>query len=421
MAKVLDLIYRVKDTASLPIRKIKAEQDDFTKSLKATREVYTASVAAITGVVVATGALIKNYQEYTITVGDTAKALGTTTQEASALLEMTGDLGIQIGDLEMAFRKMAQKGVDPSIEGLIQVRAILDQARDPAERLALAQEYLGRSGSSLLPMYDQLTNQQLRGFIDTMTEAQIVTEEEYQNALENRDAIDAWNDQIDSLKLNVGGFLTKGLLPWLKMGQAMPMVLERSALAIRQWAADIFHASEATKEAIRQDIAAFEERYNAKEQLQQVMIPAIEEYAQAIAEVPKSVNTVLSLSMGDVGGAAGAAGGNWGGLVAQFGTSSSGKQIGQIVIGSHGQRYRYTGNPAHPYEKIGGQAGLDLTVPPGFPGDSFPVFASSGERVQITPAGGGGPGSGPEVAALASEVRLLVRSLPVILRDAVAR
>jgi hypothetical protein len=33
----------------------------------------------------------------------------------------------------------------------------------------------------------------------------------------------------------------------------------------------------------------------------------------------------------------------------------------------------------------GGQHGLDFVVPPGFPNDSFPIRAESGERVTITP------------------------------------
>ena len=37
--------------------------------------------------------------------------------------------------------------------------------------------------------------------------------------------------------------------------------------------------------------------------------------------------------------------------------------------------------------KIGGANGLDMIVPPGYPNDSFPVWAQSGERVTITPAG----------------------------------
>ena len=36
----------------------------------------------------------------------------------------------------------------------------------------------------------------------------------------------------------------------------------------------------------------------------------------------------------------------------------------------------------------GGKHGLEMTVPTGFPNDSFPILASSGEHVSITPAGG---------------------------------
>ena len=38
-------------------------------------------------------------------------------------------------------------------------------------------------------------------------------------------------------------------------------------------------------------------------------------------------------------------------------------------------------NPVPP----GGQHGLDMTVPPGFPNDSYPIMASSGERVVVIP------------------------------------
>lgn len=41
----------------------------------------------------------------------------------------------------------------------------------------------------------------------------------------------------------------------------------------------------------------------------------------------------------------------------------------------------------------GFQRGADFIVPPGFQNDSFPFRASSGERVQVTPAGQGGGGS----------------------------
>jgi hypothetical protein len=43
-------------------------------------------------------------------------------------------------------------------------------------------------------------------------------------------------------------------------------------------------------------------------------------------------------------------------------------------------------------EGPGGQHGLDFVVPPGFPGDSFPFRATSGEHVQVTPKGQGSAG-----------------------------
>lgn len=51
----------------------------------------------------------------------------------------------------------------------------------------------------------------------------------------------------------------------------------------------------------------------------------------------------------------------------------------------------YTNQPIRPPQS-GPQAqrGADFVVPPGYPGDSFPMRVSSGERVQVTPAGQGG-------------------------------
>ena len=83
--------------------------------------------------------------------------------------------------------------------------------------------------------------------------------------------------------------------------------------------------------------------------------------AREMGTIPTNINTVISVTkVGDE---------NFGGYVAPAG---SGKP------------------PAVGLEegvKIGGANGLDMIVPPGYPNDSFPVWAQSGERVTITPAG----------------------------------
>lgn len=55
---------------------------------------------------------------------------------------------------------------------------------------------------------------------------------------------------------------------------------------------------------------------------------------------------------------------------------------------------RLTGQDYQKYyaNKIGGQHGLHGIIPAGYPFDSFPIMAKSGERVDITPAGNGNKG-----------------------------
>jgi hypothetical protein len=61
------------------------------------------------------------------------------------------------------------------------------------------------------------------------------------------------------------------------------------------------------------------------------------------------------------------------------------------------------------YTVLGYQTGADFVVPPGFAGDKFPFMASTGERVQVTPAGdvGNERGGGGNWGALAAEIQQL--------------
>lgn len=226
MAKILDLIYRVKDSASVPIKNIKGAQDGFNLSLKDGIKIATAAAGAFTTVGTTVVKLIGEYQDFTIAAGELAQKIGTTTEEASALIEIADDLAIPLSSLETAFRTMAKQGIEPSIAGLITVREKLDAAATPAERMALATELLGKAGGDLLPMFEQLTNEQLADYITTMGDAKTVTDEEFEAALRNREAIDFMTDAYDSLKLSVGGFLAEGLIPYVEILRAIPDLLD---------------------------------------------------------------------------------------------------------------------------------------------------------------------------------------------------
>ncbi len=170
-----------------------------------------ASMAGIAGLAVAglhsEMKLFKDWSAYALDIGDFAAKLGTSTEEASALREMADDLGISGGSLEMAFRKMANNGISPSIAGLIQVRQKLDAAKNPTAKLALAQDLLGKSGGDLIPIFDQLTNEQLRDYVDTMRKSQVITADQVALARRERAALDTVSDSWKGVKLSVGGFL----------------------------------------------------------------------------------------------------------------------------------------------------------------------------------------------------------------------
>ena len=85
-------------------------------------------------------ATIGTWQRNALEVGDFADKLGTTTEEASALREMAGDLGVDLGALEVGFKTMARNGIDPSIKGLIEVRRQVMGARSDSERMATRSE-----------------------------------------------------------------------------------------------------------------------------------------------------------------------------------------------------------------------------------------------------------------------------------------
>lgn len=328
MAKILDLIYRVKDSASLPIKKIKGEQDSFNTSLKEGQKIATASIAALTGVAVATGKLIQNYQNYTLEIGNMAHATGVSTEEMSALMEMAGDLGIETSSLTTAFRKMAKEGIDPSIEGLIQVRDKMEAAVDPAQRLQVAQQYLGKAALDLMPIFDQLTNEQLLNYVKTMSDAQVVTQAEYDAAIENKKAIEEWNDAYATITLTIGGFLTKGLLPWLKMASATPVAVAKLIVSLTAWYAKVLNLDQATKDHIANVASQIDESQQLALEIEKGLIPTVDDYIEKLYAIPTSINTNLTIS----GGGGGNWGGSWGGTGTGTGTGMPGTEGNEVDL-----------------------------------------------------------------------------------------
>jgi len=207
MAQVLELIIRAKDEASRNLDKVKSSMD----SMKVAAGVITSAALAYSAAVKAAGDLAKDYMTYAIAAGDFAEKTGMATEEASALLEVVQDMGVDLGSLELAFRTMSRQGIDPSIDGLIEVKTRLAAAGSDAERMALAMELMGRSGSDLIPILAQLSDAQLRGLVGNLSDAQTVTDEEYQKMLQLRMEVETFNDSLATAKLLGGEWIITNL------------------------------------------------------------------------------------------------------------------------------------------------------------------------------------------------------------------
>jgi len=215
-AETLRVILTGKDELSPTMRQVRDGLKKLGVDITSVVAPAAAVAGAMAGVAAAGAKLFGDWQEYTLTIGDFAAKLGTTTEEASALTEMAGDLGVPLTSLETAFKKMSKEGIDPSIEGLVAVRERLNAAKDPAEKLALATSLLGRAGADLIPMFDQLTNDELRNYIDTMGEGQVVSQREVELARKNRAELDELGDAWKNFGLVAGGSIAELILPPLE-------------------------------------------------------------------------------------------------------------------------------------------------------------------------------------------------------------
>jgi len=214
--KVLQLIIRARDEASKVLKDVTGASDGLADSLITAAPVIAAGAAGYVGLLQVGGDLIKSWQDNTIEVGNFAEKMGITTEAASGLITAAGILGVSADTLEGAFKTMAKNGIEPSLDGLLEVKDRLDKAGSPAERLALATKLLGGAGADLIPILAGLNADQLPEFNRLMEVGAIVTQDQYEAALRQRDALAEVNVQWSGIKLHVGEFISLKTLPFLE-------------------------------------------------------------------------------------------------------------------------------------------------------------------------------------------------------------
>lgn len=173
----------------------------------------------ISGAIAGIGALvkvgsdaIKFTEQWGLTVDDTARKLGTTTEEASKLLILADDMRVDMGSLNTAFRVALKDGIVPSIEGLQSLSAEYVKINDPAQRAQFAMDKFGRAGLEMMKILEQGPDK-LKEMGDAL---------EYDARVMDRDAVDAaknyWaqmdnlTDSAEQLKVKLGNALLPAVI-----------------------------------------------------------------------------------------------------------------------------------------------------------------------------------------------------------------
>jgi hypothetical protein len=152
--------------------------------------------------------------KYAATVRDLAIAQGQGAKQASLTLQVLDDFEIGAEDITTAMRAMKEKGLVPTVDTLADLADQFVATKDPAERLKLAQDNLGRSSAKFLNVLSQ-GGDVLRKNATQVNKSLILTDEQIKKTEAYRLALDNLNDSITGLKVSQGtsliGDLTQGI------------------------------------------------------------------------------------------------------------------------------------------------------------------------------------------------------------------
>ena len=171
---------------------------------------------------------IGDFQDLALAADKFANSTGLAVEEASALIEVSGDLGIETETVQKAINKMniaVAKGSDEfkalgvevarndqglidSNETFIRTVGALGDVKDSAERTRLATAVFGKSWADMSEIIKGGAPA-LRAAIDSVSDAKIIDPEEVKRAKDLRAAQDALKDALEDVTLAVG----KNLVP----------------------------------------------------------------------------------------------------------------------------------------------------------------------------------------------------------------
>jgi hypothetical protein len=189
---------------------------------------------------------ITAFQDIAIGAGKFADATGLSVEDASRYLEVAGDLSIPVDAVEGAIGRLNKTiGADPDKvrnlgvdieylnDGSLDVNATflntidrLKKIKDPAEKARVATQLLGKGWQSMAELIEMGADD-LKASLDSVSSAQVISDEELAKAKEYRDTVQELGDLWNAFVINAGGVFVdivsdlKDLTSWEGLGNQL--------------------------------------------------------------------------------------------------------------------------------------------------------------------------------------------------------
>jgi vacuolar-type H+-ATPase subunit F/Vma7 len=173
---------------------------------------------------------VKAFQDTALAAGKFSDATGVAVDEASRLIEVAGDIGVEAGTVETALGRMNKTlGASPQLftdlgveiaktgTGATDVNGTflnvvdrLNAIEDPAERARVASQLLGKGWQGMAELIGQGSTA-LKASLAGVADAQVIDPDELKKAREFRERMDDLNDRLSAIKMTVGEELVPAL------------------------------------------------------------------------------------------------------------------------------------------------------------------------------------------------------------------
>ena len=214
MPNDVKIVVTAVDKASSELKKINGEIGKAESGFQRWKGAIT-TVVVITGVAATAAIAIKGLADHTLNYANQVRKLnttiGATPEEASKLIQVADDMGIEFGQLEIALKGAIRKGYQPTVAELGRMSDAYLKLQPGVERTKFLLDTFGRSGADLARIME-LGSEQIEGMGDSIEgTARLMDQEALDAAEEYRIALDNLGDAKEDLSLTIGRKLIPAL------------------------------------------------------------------------------------------------------------------------------------------------------------------------------------------------------------------